>query len=113
MTHEDKIKVIIELYSKIKNVDLASMLEMNPGLISYYARKYNLKKEAEYLEDQKKRSFEKIKEARDYHNERFNILRNKEMPYWERVNEFKKDQFETHGRFHPFYKIQIKTQANG
>jgi hypothetical protein len=113
MRHEDKIKVIRELYSKIRNCDLAKMLEMTPALILYYARKYNLKKEGEFLEDQMKRSIAKMREVRRLQNEQFNILREKELTYWERVKEFRKQQFETHGRFHPFYKLQIKTQANG
>jgi hypothetical protein len=113
MTHEDKIKVIIELYSKIKNVDLAKMLGMNSGLIIYYARKYNLKKEGEFLEDQIKRSVSKMREERRLQDIRYNILRDQEMTYWERVKEFRKQQFETHGRFHPFWKMQIKKQANG
>jgi hypothetical protein len=113
MTHEDKIKVIRELYSKIRNCDLAKMLEMTPALILYYARKYNLKKEGEFLEDQMKRSVAKMREVKRLQNEQFNILRDQDMNYWERVKEFRKQQFETHGRFHPFWKMQIKTQANG
>ena len=113
MTREDKIKVIRELYSKIRNYDLAKMLDMTPALILYYARKYNLKKEGEFLEDQMQRSVAKMREVKRLQNEQFNILREKEMPYWERVKEFRKPQYETHGRFHPFYKIQIKSQANG
>jgi len=113
MTKEDKIKVIRELYSKIKNADLAKMLDMTPALILYYARKYNLKKEGEFLEDQMRRSVAKMREVKRLQNEQFNILRNQDINYWERVKEFRKQQFETHGRFHPFYKLQIKTQANG
>ena len=113
MTREDKIKVIRELYSNIKNCDLAKMLDMTPALILYYARKYNLKKEGDFLEDQMRRSVAKMREVKRLQNEQFNILREKELNYWERVKEFRKQQFETHGRFHPFYKLQIKTQANG
>jgi transposase len=113
MTQEDKIKVIIELYSKIKNSDLAKMLGMNSGLIIYYARKFNLKKEGELLQNQMNQSVNKMIEARKLYDLRYNLLREQDMTYWERVKEFRKQQFETHGRFHPFYKLQIKTQANG
>lgn len=113
MIKEDKIKVIRELYSKIKNCDLAKMLDMTPALILYYARKYNLKKEGEFLEDQMRRSVAKMREVKRLQNEQFNILRDQDINYWERVKEFRKQQFETHGRFHPFYKLQFKSQANG
>jgi hypothetical protein len=113
MTQEDKIKVIIELYSKIKNSDLAKMLGMNSGLIIYYARKYNLKKEGELLQDQMNQSVSKMVEARKLYDLRYNLLREQELTYWERVNEFRKQQVETHGRFHPFFKMQQKSQANG
>jgi hypothetical protein len=113
MTHEDKIKVIRELYSKIRNCDLAKMLDMTPALILYYARKYNLKKEGDFLEDQMRRSVAKMREAKRLQNEQFNILRDQDMNYWERVKEFRKQQYETHGRYHPFWKMQIKSQANG
>jgi hypothetical protein len=111
MTHEDKIKVIRELYSKIRNCDLAKMLDMTPALILYYARKYNLKKEGEFLEDQMKRSVAKMREVKRLQNEQFNILRDQDMTYWERVKEFRKQQFEIHGRYHPFYNL-IKKQYN-
>jgi hypothetical protein len=111
MTHEDKIKVIRELYSKIRNCDLAKMLDMTPALILYYARKYNLKKEGEFLEDQMKRSVAKMREVKRLQNEQFNILRDQDMTYWERVKEFRKQQYETHGRYHPFFNL-IKKQYN-
>jgi hypothetical protein len=113
MTREQKLELLKHIYTSMGNREIAKLLNMNYALVRYYALKFGLKKNPNVLEDQLSERVEKSIQSRRERDLRENALKEKTLTYWERVNEFKKDQFETHGRFHPFYKLQIKTQANG
>ena len=113
MTHDQKLELLKHLYPTTSNREIAKLLNIHFTTVRYYGEKFGLKKNEELLEEQKKECVKKSLESRRASDLRYKVLAEKTLTYWERVNEFKKDQFETHGRFHPFYKLQFKSQANG
>jgi hypothetical protein len=113
MTQDQKLELLKHLYPTTGNREIARLINMHYTTVRYYGEKFGLKKNEELLAEQKKESLGKSLESRRASDIRHKLLSEKTLTYWERVNEFKKDQFETHGRFHPFYKLQFKSQANG
>jgi hypothetical protein len=113
MTHDQKLELLKHLYPNTGNRDIAKLINMHYTTVRYYGEKFGLKKNEELIVEQIKDSVSKSLEIRRASDLRHKLLAEKSLTYWERVKEFKKDQFETHGRLHPFYKLQFKSQANG
>jgi hypothetical protein len=113
MTHDQKLELLKHLYPHTSNRDIGNLLNIHFTTVRYYGEKFGLKKNEELLEEQKKKCVRKSLESRRASDLRYKVLSEKTLTYWERVKEFRKQQFETHGRLHPFYKLQFKSQANG
>jgi transposase len=113
MTHGQKIELIKHLYPTTRTQEIAKLLNMHYSNVRYYGVKFGLKKNDDVIEEQKHDRVKKALEVRGLTFRREKELAEKQNDYWEKVKEFKQYQLETHGRFHPFYKLQFKSQANG
>lgn len=107
MTHDQKLELLKHLYPFTGNRDIAKLINMHYTTVRYYGEKFGLKKNEELLAEQKKESLGKSLENRRASDLRHKLLAEKTLSYWERVKEFKQEQFELHGRNHPFY-LSIK-----
>ena len=103
MTHEQKLELLKHLYPTTGNRDIAKLINMHYTTVRYYGEKFGLKKSEDLLTEQKKESLGKSMESRRASDLRHKLLAEKSLTYWERVNEFKNEQLELHGRKHPFY----------
>jgi len=83
------------LYPHLSNVEIADLVGISSATVVNWARKYGWKKSEKFMETYKvgcgrKR---KVRENETVHYD-----------YWSMVKEFKIEQWETHGRKHPFYQ---------
>jgi hypothetical protein len=113
MTHDQKLELLKHLYPTMGNREIAKLINIHHSTVRYYGQKFGLKKNDEVFEEQKKERCRLSVIARGYTFKREKELAEKQSNYWEKVKEFKQYQLETHGRFHPFWKLQFKSQANG
>lgn len=94
------------LYPHLSNTEIAGLLGISPVTVNGWARKYGWKKSENFMETYKANSGRK---------RIVRINENQFYDYWSYVKEFKEQQWQTHGKNHPFYepiKKIFKTKEN-
>lgn len=102
-----QLRAMEVIYPNISNSDVAEIIGISMGTVCHYARKYKWKKSENFLETYKANSGRKRK-VRENEFQAYN--------YWGMVQSFKAEQWQTHGREHPFYEATkkiYKTQEHG
>ena len=94
------------LYPHLSNAEIAGLLGISPVTVTGWARKYGWKKSENFMETYKANSGRK-RLVRENENHSYD--------YWSFVKEFKEQQWQTHGKDHPFYEPinkKFKPQEN-
>lgn len=105
MTSRD-IKLMELLYPNLSNAEVAEVIGISSASVCSYARKYGWKKSDNFLETYKSSTGRKRK-VRDNEFQSYN--------YWGMVDSFKEEQWQLHGKEHPFYEStqkQFKPKEN-
>lgn len=94
------------LYPHLTNAEIAGLLGISPVTVNGWARKYGWKKSENFMETYKANSGRKRQVRENEVNS---------YDYWSFVKAFKEEQWQLHGKEHPFYEStqkQFKPKEN-